>query len=279
LRGVDVPGLDEITDPAAQVRSQLALDDEAVDVLTGLWTINLVRVPFQAATMLAATPDLLAGLDDLVTTLADAGCYVLLALQPPPTADPTSLPDQDVFTCWASLADHYQDEPAALFELYAATGRIGVGWEDAAEVLIGSIRRIHPASLLFVRAAAGGDSLNGLPLLYATGQPAPNIVYTIGAPATAGVYPLDRLSSFAHRFPLFISTWADVDDPLGRLAETTGRLASSLGLGFAASSWTEDPRLVLDVDNHRYTPTRFGNAVLRALALPTPLQTFPFPTV
>jgi len=286
LRGVNVTGLDD-TEPSANqpLGDALALDEPGVSVLTDLWGVNIVRLPFSPQTVLDGTgsltaSDLLAELDQIVAALAQAGVYTLLALTPPFTEGVTPLPDEEVYQCWRLLSSHYQDEPGVLYELYTASGPLEGGWPDAANRLIGAVRREHPASLIFVCGSGAGANTEGLPLRFSTGQPAPNLVYTLRftprqSPASADL----RFRGFAQSFPVFASEWSDTGADLGRSSEAAGLLFDRYGMGWTAANWNAEPRLVQNAAARNFTETRFGRLVRRTLASPLPLNLTPFPRV
>ena len=286
LRGVNVTGLDN-AEPGADQRlgAALALDEAGVSVLTDLWGVNIVRLPFSAQTVLDGTgaltaSALLAELDQIVAALAQMGVYTLLALTPHVTEGVTPLPDEDVYQCWRLLSSHYQDEPGVLYEIYAASPPLAAGWPDAANRLIGAIRREHPASLIFVCGSGAGANTEGLPLRFSTGQPAPNLVYTLRftprqSPASAD----PRFRGFAQSFPVFASEWSDTGADLGRSSEAAGLLFDRYGIGWTAANWNAEPRLVHNAAARNFTETRFGRLVRRTLASPLPPNLTPFPLV
>ena len=284
LRGVNVVGLDEVLlKPGQTLREALALDQRGLAILTDLWGANIVRVPFHPQTVLAGNGSLsanalLAELDELVSALAGAGAYTLLALQAPTTAVTTPLPDTDTFRCWRLLATHYQDEPAVLYEIYSASSPFSAGWPEAANQLIGEIRREHPASLIFVSGAGAGADTSGLPLRFATGDPVHDLVYTVRfTPLRSPARNDPQFRSFAQSYPVFASEWSDSGLDLGRSSETVGQLLERYGIGWTALNWNAEPGLVRDAAAHQFTATRFGNIIRRALTLPVKPQVVPFP--
>jgi hypothetical protein len=269
LRGVTARGLDASTD-ASSLAESLGLADDGVEVLTQLWNVTCVRLPFTAATVLHGTGslaggDVLSALDDLIAGLAAASLYVILALQVP-TGAPVG---EDVAAAWAVLAGRYNDQPAVLYELCAPAAAMPAGWwPDAATKLLGKLRRDHPASLVLLCGPHPGDDVRGLPLRYATGAPAPNIVYTVSAtPLRQTVESALELQTFGHDFPVFVAEWTD-GSGVGRTAQLAADVFVRAGFGWAAANWNAEPRLVLDAARRRFTPTRFGQVVQRALATP-----------
>jgi len=278
LRGITVQGLDAAAPAANQsVAATISLDDENLSAISDLWAINLVRLPLKAQTILSGNnslsgTDLLAAIDDIVAALGQLGIYTLLSLQAPVSQGETTapLPDQSAFDCWGLLAQHYQDEPAVLFEIFSSPLPISGDWFSAAQRLIGFIRRQHPASLLFVGNGSGTVDTSGLPLRFTTGDPTPNIVHTIRvAPQTQfSTSDQNLLASLTHSFPVLTSDWSSGASGFDRSAEFTANLFSRYGIGWAASNWNGEPRLVTNSDGHNFSPTRWGLAVQRAMTLP-----------
>jgi Cellulase (glycosyl hydrolase family 5) len=280
LRGVTVEGLDGVAPaPGKTVADALALDNANITTLSDLWAFNVVRIPFQPATIVSGTgslaaSDLLAGLDDTINALAEANIYTLFALRVGAPDGPagTPLPDQSVFDCWNLLAQHYQDEAAVLYEIFASVLPIQSDWLSTAPVLIGTIRQQHPASLLFVGNGSATADTTGLPLRFTTGDPTPNLVYTIrvGTPPEVSFTEENTLSGLAKSFPVFVSDWAGggaSDSYSG--AESVANIFARESVGWAAANWNGEPRLVTNAASHNFAPTRWGYTVQRAMALPT----------
>jgi hypothetical protein len=279
LRGVTVQGLDTVAPAPNQLLAEaLSLDATNLSILTNLWGINFVRFPFQAQTLLAGSSsvsadDLLSGLDDTIASLADLNLYTLLALQAPAPngASASGLPAQIVFDCWTLLAQHYQEEPAALFEVYASALPVASDWLTAAQRLIGAIRSQHPASLLFVGNGAGGADTSNLPLRFSTGEPTPNLVYTIRVAPDRQMSMAEEnlLAGLTAAFPVVATDWsASADSELARSAEGAASIFGRYSIGWAAANWNADPRLVVNATAHDFAATRWGSAVQRAMLLP-----------
>jgi len=285
LRGVNVVGLDHAKLESGQTLSEaLALSDSALTILTGLWGVNVVRLPFSARTVLEGNDSLsaealLSGLDQAVADVASAGAYVLLALQSSALDDATPLPDEATHECWQLLAARFQDEPGVLYEIYAASTPLAAGWADAANRLIGVVRREHPASLILVSGASAGADISDLPLRFSTGEPVHDLAYTVRvAPQLAPFSRDPRFRFFAQSYPLVASQWFDSGPDLGRAADLATQLFERYGIGgigWIAANWNAEPRLVTDAAARNYAATRFGNAVRRALGLPVRPQTTP----
>ena len=206
-----------------------------------------------------------------------------------------SLPTTDTLVVWRLLARRYRDEPAVLFDLFNEphdpipddpTALIGIGengilfpltrrrvtmaeWQPWARHLAQAIRDEHPRSLIFVSGVRWAYDLRGMPLTIARGstETVPNIVYS------THVYPWTAHSGLSWRAafgelsrcaPVFIAEWGggteDVD-----WGERLARYAGKLNIGWAAWSWSDRPRLVVNAQAQRYEPTDFGRLVRRSL--------------
>jgi hypothetical protein len=283
LRGVTVAGLDMVAPgPDQSVAEALSLDDANLSVMTENWGINLVRVPFHAQTALEGndvlSPDeVLSGIDDIVDRVAGYNAYTLLALQAPVVNGATALPDASVFECWRLLADRYQSQPAVLYEIYSASSPVAGDWLDIAPRLVGIIRKENPASLLFLGNGGADEDIAGLPLRFTTGEPLFNIVYTVRVsprPLQAGFDA--AFQGFADSYPIFVSEWTATGPDWERVQELAASEFASYGLGWAASNWNAEPRLVVNSLKHDFTLTRSGSVVRRAMALPTKLRFPPY---
>ena len=283
LRGASVIALDTVAPASDQtVAEALSLDDANLSVMTELWEMNVVRVPFHAQTILEGNdslyPDeILAGIDDIVNSVAGYNAYTLLALQAPEVNGAAAIPDQSVFECWQLLASRYQSAQAVLYEIYSASLPIAGDWINTAPILIGAIRKENPASLLFVGNGGVGANIAGLPLRFTNGEPIFNLVYTIRVSPQPIQASFDAaFQGFADLYPIFVSDWAVSGPDLERTQELTAGVFESYGLGWAASNWNAGPRLVANSAAHDFTLTRSGSVVRRAMALPTKLRFPPY---
>ncbi len=275
LRGVSVTGFDAI--PSIQnAPSQLQLDDVSLAVLQQLWGVNLVRIPLQAQTILSgngalAAADMLAALDAMIASLAGAGMYALLAMEPPPSAPggPISVPPApgpDITSALQNLATRYAANSGVLYELFATPEPLGADWPQTAQVLIGTIRRQATAAMIFVNTGNGGVESSQLPLRFPTGEPVFNLVYTICVGTGNQLRPAESLlSSLANDFPVCASFW--VDDG-SRLTPHISDLLGRYGIHWAASNWNAEPPLVADAGTHDFSPTPWGLTTQRAIQYP-----------
>ncbi|HEV2282781.1 MAG TPA: cellulase family glycosylhydrolase [bacterium] len=273
FRGITADGLDAAAPAADQTLADaLGLSNAGLSAIFDLWKLNVIRVPFRAQTVLAgngalSSTDVLAGLDGLIQAVSDARGYVMLSQQAP---GGTALPDEPVFEAWNTLATRYVDEPAVLFEPFASDLPLAANWLDAALLLVGLIRSQHPASLLFLGNGTGGADVGGLPLRFSTGDPVPNIVYTIAVDPAHPPNGADaRLAEWTDSFPLVACPWSNGGPAFDRTPELAAEFFSRYGLGWIASNWSAAPRLVEDAAGVDLTPTGWGLTVRRAVALPT----------
>jgi Cellulase (glycosyl hydrolase family 5) len=271
LRGVTVAGLDTVAPASGQIPTDaLSLDENNLALMTGIWGLNLVRLPFQSQTVLTGNGTvpagkILAALDLAVTLISEAGAYVLLALEAAPS---TSLPDAATLQAWQLLAKRYKDEPGVLYEIFASTEPLATGWLQAALSLIGTIRSQNTAAMIFVNTGNSGD-FTGLPLLLPTGDPIYNVVYTVNVSPQNSPGPDDGpLASFADLYPVFASTWSDDATNPSRVSPYVGDFFSRHSIGYAAANWNADPRLVTDALNHDFASTSWGLIAGRAATLP-----------
>ena len=275
LRGVTVAGLDTLAPAANQsFTGALSLDDQNLSLLTNLWGVNLIRLPFQAATILSgngslSSDDILAGLDETVAAVTTAMAYVLLALEPPQSSGSPPAPDPNAFQAWSLLANRYQQQPGVLYEVFSCPTPLAPNWLQTAATLVGTVRQQHPGSVIFLGSGNGGADLTGLPLRFPTGDPVFNIVYTISVSSESPPNPDDgQLQALAASYPVFASQWSDDSPDLGRSSIHVADLFDRYGIGWAAANWNSPPLLVSDSVNHDFTPTGWGLIAERAFKLP-----------
>jgi hypothetical protein len=272
LRGVTVRGLDSIAPaPGQSFPAALALDDSSLLELNNHWAVNLVRLPFQAKTILSGNGTvtaaaMLTGFDATVAAVTEAGAYVLLAVEAPSGAA-TPAPDASTTQAWQTLAARYQNEPRVLFEVFASPAPLAANWPQSASALVTAIRQQNPTSLIFLGSGHGGADVTGLPLTSSTGDPLPNIVYTIAVSATNFPNPDDgHFRALAESHPVFVSMWSDDGSDFGRMTARVADLFERFGIGWAAANWNADPLLVANAAADDFTPTNWGRIAQRALA-------------
>ncbi len=283
LRGVSVVGLDTAAPASGQtLPDALGIDENNLALMTGTWGLNLVRLPFQAQTVLSGSSglsagNLLAGLDLAVALISDAGAYVLLALEAPASGAAPPTPDTSTLLALQMLARRYQNEPGVLFEIFASPLPLAANWLQAAAALVTTIRQQNPSTLTFVSSGNGGVDVTGLPLQLPTGAPVFNLVYTVNVSPVSFPGPDDGpLGVFADAYPVFASTWSDDPSNVSRLSPYAAEFFGRHSIGFAAANWNADPRLVTDAINHNFTATAWGLIAGRAATLPVRALLKPF---
>lgn len=254
----------------------------------------------------------LDAIDRVIAWAAEFGAYTLLDLQwldadrvfgmnhdftfnrvPP-------LPDEETAAVWARLAARYRDEPAVLFDLFnephdplpddsfdllhvsdqgvveAREGRTVRmrHWRPWARHLIDTIRREHPAALIFVSGVRWAYDLRGLPFRDEAGAPLPDLVYSTHVYPWSRTHPFrfaggpqDWTRAFGHlagEVPLFAGEWGGTDEHLVWGAQLLHYFERA-NIGWTAWSWADWPHLVRGCRHRDYTPTAFGALVRGAL--------------
>jgi hypothetical protein len=268
LHGVNVVGLDTLQSTSA-ARATLGLDDVSLTVLEQLWHFNVVRVPFQAQTILQgngtlSADDVLNTLTEIVDAAAQAGLYTLLAVEAVPGV-PVQLPDATTNQALQTLAGLYASNTAVLYELFATAEPLPSAWIENVPSLIAAIRSQSPSALIFVNGGNGGFDFSQLPLLSPTGEAIFGVVYTISLGGGLQMPDMTLLGNLADRCPVCATRWASDDDPIsGYLADMLGRN----GIHWVASDWNADPLLANDVAAHDYSATSWGLLAIRAALYP-----------
>jgi hypothetical protein len=300
LRGVglvrrDAPSIDGEPDPGQ------------ADVLDGLLGLGpqVLRLAIDRDQVIgaSATSDpiaYLAMIDDVVSRASAAGCYTMLSLRRLGSItfgtlpDPSGLrvpnpiapqPDHDALGMWRTLGQRYADEPAVLFELFAAPHRAlpdditGMDtdwqrWSLFVRLAVAELHRAHPRALCVATGLEWGTDLSGFPVRGTADEPIPNLVY--GARIVeGGAEP--PLRAVARRLALLVT---ELDCPAASLNAKVASLAS-LGVGWIVADRPDRPLLGV-VRRGRREPTGLGTAVRRAFAsvpdrpvLQEPLQRTP----
>ena len=285
FRGASVLGLG----PPGQARdpADAGLDKAGLETLLGLG-LGVVRVPLDRDRYLVgaggrSATEHLAELDTVVDRVAGHGAYTILSLEtlgdatfgtlpdgsggrrPNPIAP---RPDYESVALWRTLADRYADEPAVLFDLFAAPHarlsddptEIETDWEHWAvwvRFVVAEIRRVHPRAVCIVAGLAWATDLSGFPILGTANEPIPNIVY--GA-AMTGARPAAQLQAFATRLPILVT---EFEAPAALVAVRAAALAA-LGIGWIAAARPDRP-LFASSRAGRLEPTTLGTSIQRAL--------------
>lgn len=258
---------------------------------------NAIRVPIDRGRVLGATDGLTPSgyvdlLDTVVGTAADSGMWTVLSLA---SLDDTGVygttvdaqghtvveraapqPDYDSVGMWHLLGERYSDEPAVLFDLYAAprpahaddvSGFRGDWdtWILWARLAVAELRRTHPRALCLVSGHSAGTDVSGLPLLGTADAPIPNIVYGVRmTPRRSAPWP--AVTALAARHPVLVTEWGtDGTAAVGGL-ERTAELLRGAGIGWFARDAHPGgtPPAIAGATPY---PDRFGDIVRRALAL------------
>lgn len=271
FRGLTVNGVD-------------ALSDTAIATIAKLWRVNVVRLPIAPATIVSVAESadaqgFFASLDDLIGRLAKRGIYALLSMQPPSTPDVTSSAiDSDIFFAWQIVAQRYLRAASVLFEVLSTPMPASGDWLQAMQILIGWIRTVDPSALLFVGNGTAAPNVSALPILFSTGDPAPNIVYTIriGQGQQVPTEESAGLTTLASSYPVVATYWESFStSAMDRSSELTAQALSRLGIGWIAAGWDSEPPLVVNAAGDDFTPTKWGLVVRRAATLPTKAQLAP----
>ena len=113
-----------------------------------------------------------------------------------------------VSDCWRFLAQYFQDEPEALFEIFPSELPVQGNWFPTA-LLVGTIRAQHPASLIFLGNGTAQSDPAGLPVRYRTGEPVPNVVYAIRVSTQQLSFDeRSAISALAKSSAVFASEWS-----------------------------------------------------------------------
>lgn len=279
LRGVTLEGLNAATTDLPFSQS-LGLDQQNLDAITGNFGFNVVRLPFISASLIddsgAASNGFLTRLDDLLSEISGNGLYAMLALTPaaPEIVAPTA---RDLLA-WKTLAARYHDDSAVLYEAFSSAAPLDAAWLDIAQILIGTIRREHTASLIVIGNGSPEHCAANLPLRFSTGDPIHNLVYAV--PLHPALEEGERLQmlNLSRSFPLMATQWKETEQGLekARVSDDLVKLLQALGASWIAGNWNAEPRVVVASEQANFRPTRFGQAVQRALASPARLQLRPY---
>lgn len=172
------------------------------------------------------------------------------------------------------------DEAGHVFPLPAR--RVSMAeWQPWARHLVRAIRRVHAQSLIFVSGVNWAYDLRGMPLTMAedSNDVFPNLVYSTHVYPWCGAFsergrrrfPFATSPSWGEAFgrlsrtvPVFVAEWGGGPEHV-RWGETLIRYLRRLDIGWAAWSWSDYPRLVVNAQAQEWDPTDFGRLVRRAL--------------
>jgi hypothetical protein len=293
LRGVSLLGLDGAPpDPERGFAAGAGVTEETLDAVLE-WGGTVLRIAINRNRVLGGSArwnrrDYLADLDAVIRHAAHRGAYTLLSLRR--LAEERAFgtlagaansiapqPDYRTIGMWRVLCERYADEPAVLFDLYAAphaalvddSRGLGADWDRWTlwvQMAVAALRRVHPRALCFVCGLDWGTDLSGFPVVGTGGDPIPNLVYAAHlVPARRS--PWSAVQALARRHPVFITEWQG-DDAHITWAEHTALALDAAGVGWTAAHWRGDAPLVRTVGRQQVR-TGFGTVVRRALTLAT----------
>jgi endoglucanase len=291
LRGVNCSGLEWSEPDEEGFCSAAGISRAEIAFMMKGWNCNIVRLPFNQDWALngrgnCTSADYLCDLDRVVKWASQYGAYTLLDLQWLQADYPfgggrnfvAPLPNLKSVDVWHLLANRYRDEPAVLYDIfnephdclpddphplmredgsfYPATHRrvTMAEWQPWALRLIDVIRAVNPDALVFVCGVNWGYDLRGMPLDRS------NVVYSTHVYRNKGANWAEAFGELAATVPVFAGEWGGTTDD----QEWGLKLADyfdSLGMGWTAWSWANEPRLVT-----RFAPTGFGEIVRARLA-------------
>ena len=181
----------------------------------------------------------------------------------------------------ATLLEHIDDDGAIVG---LKSRRVTMAeWQPWARRLVRTIRELHPRSLIFVPGVNWAYDLRGMPLTISdrSSEIFHGLVYSTHVYPWCGRPPgrtrrtwhrtqhsltwRDAFGSLARQVPVFIGEWGGGPEHL-KWGDALARYARWLGLGWAAWSWSDRPRLVSNAQMQQYEETEFGGLVRRHLA-------------
>jgi endoglucanase len=285
LRGVNRSGLEY---------NAASLPAEELAHIAQDWSANIVRIPFNQDWVLRgrgslSSDDYLGLLDQAIAQLADLGVYSLLDLQWLDADRPFGanrqlvppLPNRDTPRLWTTLARRYAANPAVLFDIfnephdrmpddpYTLCSHDGSfydphqrdvsmsEWQPWAELLIDTIYKDAPETLLFVSGTNWAYDLRGFPL------DRKSLVYSTHVYPNKGDNWLQAFGFLTRIAPVFAGEFGGRDHDLDwgtRLLD----YFDDLHIGWTAWSFSDDPHLV---QGPRFTPTPFGDLVRTRLRM------------
>ena len=290
LRGLSLLGLDSIPpDPDRGFAAGAGMTEEMLNAALD-WGATVLRLAINRDRVLAGSAgwspwDYLSDLDGIIRHAANRGAYSLLSLRRldegsvfGTTADGTAnfiapQPDYDTIGMWRLLGERYADEPAVLFDLYAAPHAALADdlsgfdtdwsrWTLWVQMMVAELRRVHPRAVCFVCGPDWGTDVSGFPVIGTGGDPIPNLVYAVHLVPTRR-NPWTTAQALARRHPVFVTEWQG-DEAHVTWGEQMAMTLGAAGVGWTAAHWSGDTPLVRTVGRQR-VPTSFGTVVRRAL--------------
>lgn len=306
LRGINRSGLEYSEPNAAGFLSAAGImQDEIREIVTG-WAANVLRLPFNQDWCLNgrgahSAEAYLATLDQVIAWTAELGAYTILDLQWldvetifGTTVDPIQgraanhvppTPNEHTITLWRVLAERYRDEPAVIFDLLNephdamqddphplnlidSEGNISPSnemhfaardWSAWANVLTAAIREIRPEGIIMICGVDWAFDLSTVAV------DAPNIVYSTHIYSNRNRKNWPKALGRHREVPIFVGEWGGTEQDLEFGSNLASRM-EQLGLGWAAWSWSDFPRLVDAAGTPPFRATAFGSLVRNELA-------------
>jgi endoglucanase len=297
LRGLVRSGLEYSSPDGIGSLLKAGITAEEIQEMVVGWGAKIIRLPFNQEWALrskAYDPEpYLAALDFIIDRAAAWGAYTLLDLQWLDARTPRGtnsvgtinfvppLPGVDSIALWRQLAARYAEEPAVLFDLFNEphdahpddpvpllgiredgltfpldSRRVSMAeWQPWALHLIRAIRCESASAVIFVSGVNWGYDLRGFPLPGVNG-----IVYSTHVYCNKGTDWDRAFGKLASEQPVFVGEWGGGPDDFAwgrRLAD----YVDARGIGWAAWSWSDVPRLVQAPPAPPYLPTEFGKLV------------------
>ena len=303
LRGINRSGFEYSEPGAEGFLAAARITQDEIREIVQGWRANIIRLPFNQDWCLngrgAFSADAyLNSLDRVIAWAAEVEAYTILDLQwldtetiygttenpvQGRTANHVSpAPNVDTLTLWRTLAARYRDEPAVIFDilnephdvladdphplnLAGLDGEVTASdetrltarqWSRWASLLTAAIREIKPDGLIMVSGIDWAFDLSGVQVN------APNIVYSTHIYSNRRKRDWKKALGRYRDIPIFVGEWGGTDEDLDFGTELVS-VMSDRGLGWAAWSWSDFPRLVSDPD---FTPTSFGSLVRSELS-------------
>jgi hypothetical protein len=290
LRGVNIFGMEIIPpSPGATYADAAGITAQLFESMAS-WRANVVRLAINRDWVLhghdqAGDLAYLADLDRVIEQGAAHSMYTILSLRrlDEATAFGTRAgvdgvpvanfiapqPDYDSIGMWRLLGERYADEPAVLFDLYAAPHAAlpddlsGYDtdwdmWSVWVRLMVAELRRMHPWSLCLVSGLNWGADLSGFPVRGTRGEPIANLVYAARV-MEGEAAPWNGLAAVARDYPVFVTEWVGAENR-SLWAEAVAMRLNACGYSWAASDWK-----TLRVSSS--SVSRMGAVVRRALAL------------
>lgn len=301
LRGINRSGLEYSEPTPGGFLEAAGISRDEICTIIDDWHANVLRIPLNQEWCLKglgyhSAETYLASLDQVVAWAAEAGAYTILDLHwldveavygttdnpiqgrtanhVPPT------PNEQTVELWQTLAKRYQDEPAVIFDLLNephdalhddphplrlidSDGQVlcsthkslsARDWARWASLLTSEIRKIRSDGIVLVSGTNWAFDLSGVWI------DAPNVVYSTHIYSNRHwIFWSKGLGKHA-KVPIFVGEWGGTERDLGFGRRLAGRLRR-LGVGWAAWSWSDFPRLVRSAQAQDYEPTPFGSLV------------------